>query len=166
MRARATSSGLPALTRTRCRDSRFSRRTGPRSSRASTSCGPCAALIRAFRAECTWCWGTGGRSSACTPPCLAHEWRGEGDADHLECEGGEGEGPSDHAGSRAVGSRGEQEGQHAADQGPAPERQEGARGGEGNRVALDGRERALPELDRAEGAAAHADVTAFDRSER
>ena len=51
--ARATSTGLPAPTRTRCRTRRSSRRTARRTSRASTSCGRCGASTRACRAACT-----------------------------------------------------------------------------------------------------------------
>ena len=51
--ARATSTGLRDPTRTRCRTRRSSRRTGPRTSRASTSCARCDRSIPACRAACT-----------------------------------------------------------------------------------------------------------------
>ena len=51
--ASATSTAHPVPTRTRCRTRRSSRRTRPRRSRASTSCGRCAASTRACPAGCT-----------------------------------------------------------------------------------------------------------------
>ena len=57
--ARATSTAPPAPTRTRCRTRRSSRRTGPTSSRGSTSCGRSAASTRACRAASTCTSGDG-----------------------------------------------------------------------------------------------------------
>ena len=59
-RACATSTELPAPTRTRCRTPRSSRRTARRTSRASTSCARSAASTRACRAACT-CTAAAGR---------------------------------------------------------------------------------------------------------
>ena len=66
MPASATASARRARTRTRCRTPRSSRRTRRISSRASTSCGPCAASTRACRAACTCTWGTARRCRRCT----------------------------------------------------------------------------------------------------
>ena len=57
--ARATSTARPAPTRTPCRTRRSSRRTGPTSSRGSTSCGPSAASTRACPAASTCTTGDG-----------------------------------------------------------------------------------------------------------
>ena len=51
--ARGMCTGRPVRTRMRCRTRRSSRRTGPTSSRASTSCGRSARSIRACLAACT-----------------------------------------------------------------------------------------------------------------
>ena len=61
---RATSTARPAPTKTPCRTRRSSRRTGPTSSRGSTSCGPCAASIPACRAASTCTWATARCSKA------------------------------------------------------------------------------------------------------
>ena len=60
---RATSTARPDRTRTRCRTRRSSRRTGPTSSRASTSCARSAASIPVCRAACT-CISAMARSSS------------------------------------------------------------------------------------------------------
>ena len=55
-----------APTRTRCRTRRSSRRTRPTTSRASTSCGPCAASTRACRAGSTCTPAKAARSGSST----------------------------------------------------------------------------------------------------
>ena len=79
-RAFATSTGRRGPTRTRCRTRRSSRRTVPTISRASTSCGRCAASTRACRAACTctaaaarcarWCT----RRPGCAERPIAGRW--------------------------------------------------------------------------------------------
>jgi hydrogenase large subunit len=64
-------------TKTRCRTRRSSRRTVPTTSRASTSCGPCAASTPACPAVCTCtsatakCWRLGTRRTS----ARNHEWQ-------------------------------------------------------------------------------------------
>ena len=55
---RATCTARRARTKTRCKTRRSSKRTARIHSRASTSCAPCAASIRACRAACTCIWET------------------------------------------------------------------------------------------------------------
>ena len=55
---RAMSTARPGPTRTPCRTRRSSRKMGRTSSRASTSCGRCAASIPVCRAACTCTWAT------------------------------------------------------------------------------------------------------------
>ena len=52
------STARPGPTKTPCRTRRSSRKTGPTSSRESTSCGRCAASIRACPAASTCTWAT------------------------------------------------------------------------------------------------------------
>ena len=62
-----TATGRRVPTRTPCRTRRSSRRTRRTRSRASTSCGRCAASIRACRAACTCTWAAARRWTRCTP---------------------------------------------------------------------------------------------------
>jgi len=68
---RATSTVRPGLTKTRCKTRRSSRRTGRISSKALTSCVPCAASIHACPVACICTWGTARCSKRTIRRCSA-----------------------------------------------------------------------------------------------
>ena len=141
--------GRPGHTRMRCRTRRSSRRTGPRISRASTSCGRCGASTRACRAACT-----------CTPAGQVRKVVHTPDRDELAepatgARRTERRRGADRAGPGA-------DGRGRADCRPAPR---GRRAGAGRRRARDvrrGLERIVAALDEAGEAASDRERLAGD----